>query len=162
MRQRMAEWNALVDFSEQGKASLLAKPARKASITMGVRADLVYRERLGEVAGYTVHTVNGTLIRNIVDVDFRVGGNSGRYEYVPADEIWIDECLGCVDRAAVLIGQVTECRAMSWGGSDCDSAHELANEQERDARIKLATMEDDELDVCEFAAGWCVDHGVTD
>lgn len=47
--------------------------------------------------GLNIALVNGTHVRNTYDSDFSQGGNGYAYDFVPKDEIWIDEAIDQIE-----------------------------------------------------------------
>ncbi len=54
-------------------------------------------KQLGTENGKKVFLVNGADIRNKIDTDFALGGNSARYSYVPEGELWVEQTGSTVD-----------------------------------------------------------------
>jgi len=103
-------------------------------LTRGQYRTLVHRsvkaKELGEIEGYTVWRVDGTWIRDNVDVDFVAGGNCARYKYVPDGEVWVENGLSDKDTAATIVHEVVECDAM-LDGQSYEDAHAFAGKIER-------------------------------
>jgi hypothetical protein len=43
--------------------------------------------------GVSVWIVNGRLVRSLFDIDFTEGGHDHVYEFVPENEVWIDDAI---------------------------------------------------------------------
>ena len=43
--------------------------------------------------GLSVWIVNGRLVRSVFDIDFTAGGHDYVYEFVPENEVWIDDSI---------------------------------------------------------------------
>lgn len=94
---------------------------------------------LGKVAGLTVYLVSGVHVRNNTDIDFTCGGNEAVYpSYVPANEIWLDDAAGPLDRTATALHEIVERHQMMENGLSYDDAHEIASATERPFRRELA------------------------
>ncbi len=76
--------------------------------------------------GVTVWIVNGRLVRSVFDVDFTEGGHEHVYEFVPHDEVWIDNDLMEAERPYVLLHELHERNLMAQGWT-YDKAHEDAS-----------------------------------
>jgi hypothetical protein len=84
-------------------------------------------KQIGTLLGFNVWVVDGRAIRNCLDVDFTTGGNTGRYSYVPNDELWIENHLSVDDMAPSLLHECVECHLMMKHGEDYSKSHDIAN-----------------------------------
>lgn len=66
-------------------------------------------------SGASVWIVDGRLVRSVFDVDFTEGGHDHVYEFVPENEIWIDNDLEEAERPYVLLHELHERNLMSKG-----------------------------------------------
>jgi hypothetical protein len=73
-------------------------------------------------SGISVWIVNGRLVRSIFDIDFTEGGHDHVYEFVPENEIWIDDAIEEPERGYVLLHELHERNRMSKGWT-YDKAH---------------------------------------
>jgi hypothetical protein len=73
-------------------------------------------------SGLSVWIVNGRLVRSLFDIDFTAGGHDYVYEFVPQNEIWIDDDIAESERGYVLLHEMHERNLMS-GGMTYDKAH---------------------------------------
>ncbi|HET7153145.1 MAG TPA: hypothetical protein VFJ29_05210 [Candidatus Kapabacteria bacterium] len=71
----------------------------------------------------SVWIVNGRLVRSVFDIDFTEGGHDYVYEFVPQNEVWIDDDLEELERPYVLLHELHERNLMAKGWS-YDNAHE--------------------------------------
>ena len=67
-------------------------------------------------SGLSVWIINGRLVRSGFDDDFTEGGHDYVYEFVPRDEIWIDNDLEEVERPYVLLHELHERNLMAKDG----------------------------------------------
>ena len=72
--------------------------------------------------GISVWIVNGRLVRSIFDIDFTEGGHDHVYEFVPQNEVWIDDAIFEVERGYVLLHELHERNLMAKGW-DYNKAH---------------------------------------
>ena len=63
----------------------------------------------------TVWIVNGRLVRSTFDIDFTEGGHDKVYEFVPSQEVWIDDAILEQERGYVLLHELHERNRMSAG-----------------------------------------------
>lgn len=87
---------------------------------------------LGEACphGRLVVLVHGTHVRDEHDSDFCQGGNGFAYpDFVPRDEIWVDDCVPQAERALVAMHECIEAELM-LGGASYDAAHREAKRLE--------------------------------
>ena len=80
-------------------------------------------------SGVTVWVVDGRLVRSAFDPDFTEGGHDHVYEFVPPEEVWIDNDLVTDERPFVLYHELHERNLMvnAWA---YDSAHADADRHE--------------------------------
>jgi len=81
----------------------------------------------------SVWIVDGRLVRSVFDVDFTEGGHDYVYEFVPQNEVWIDNDLEEAERPYVLLHELHERNLMAKGW-DYDRAHEDSSKIEYHCR----------------------------
>lgn len=98
--------------------------------------------------GLSVWIVNGRLVRSVFDIDFTAGGHDHIYEFVPDNEVWIDDDIEEEERSYVLLHELHERNLMakSWPYS---KAHAESSRLEYHYR-----HHPDELHDALVAAGW--------
>jgi predicted double-glycine peptidase len=106
--------------------------------------DVVTKE-IGEVYGYKVNLVDGNLVRQKFDTDFVMGGNPGRYSYVPNNTIWIESHYEKKELIPILIHEIIECEHMIYDGDNYEKAHGKATKHESVLRKEpLKTLQEAE------------------
>ena len=65
--------------------------------------------------GVGVWIVSGRLVRSVFDVDFTEGGHDYVYEFVPENEVWIDDDIEEEERGYVLVHELHERYLMAKG-----------------------------------------------
>jgi hypothetical protein len=87
------------------------------------RAESVH-ERLWKrlESGVSVWVVNGRLVRSAFDIDFTAGGHDHVYEFVPQNEVWIDDAIQEQERGYILLHELHERNRMA-GGWPYSKAH---------------------------------------
>ncbi len=110
----------------------------------------VVHARLWKALGNGVHVwfVKGRLVRSLFDVEFTEGGHDYVYEFVPANEVWIDDDAHEEERGFILFHELHE-RNLMAKGINYDTAHENASRLERRYRNHPA-----ELHEALVAEGW--------
>jgi hypothetical protein len=103
-----------VERSERRRAgdiSLLTQHGRKLPDLTGVH------ERLWKKLenGVSVWIVNGRLVRSAFDIDFTEGGHDYVYEFVPENEVWIDDAIVELERGYILLHELHERNRMAKG-----------------------------------------------
>jgi len=91
-------------------------------------------KKLGRMLSFDVWSVDGEAIRNQLDIDFVAGGNAGRYDFIPDEEIWIESNIEKRGVAPVIVHEIVECIFMQVGGVTYSRAHDMANVIESDMR----------------------------
>ncbi len=81
----------------------------------------------------SVWIVDGRLVRSVFDVDFTEGGHDYVYEFVPENEVWIDNDLEQAERPYVLLHELHERNLMAQGW-DYDRAHADSSKIEHHCR----------------------------
>jgi hypothetical protein len=89
--------------------------------------------------GVTVWYVDGRLVRSAFDIEFTEGGHEHVYEFVPRDEVWIDDDLQEDEVGYVLFQELHE-RGLMAGGTDYDTAHAEASRKELHLRKHPAEL----------------------
>lgn len=98
--------------------------------------------------GLSVWIVNGRLVRSVFDIDFTAGGHDHVYEFVPENELWIDDDIAEDERGYVLLHELHERNRMTTGWT-YDKAHEESSKLEYRYR-----HHPDELHEALTAEGW--------
>jgi hypothetical protein len=65
--------------------------------------------------GVSVWIVNGRMVRSVFDIDFTEGGHDYVYEFVPQNEVWIDDAIIEAERGYVLLHELHERNRMAKG-----------------------------------------------
>ena len=99
-------------------------------------------------SGLSVWMVNGRLVRSAFDIDYTEGGHDHVYEFVPQDEVWIDNDVTSVERPYVLFHELHE-RNLMTAGWPYSKAHEDASRLELHYRAHP-----NELHLALSAEGW--------
>ena len=97
-----------------------------------------WKHPFGEACPHGRHImlVDGTHVRNKHDSDFSQGGNGYAYDFVPKDEIWIDEQIDPVEWPFIAFHECEEAELME-GGMSYDKAHDKVKYAEDIFRRKL-------------------------
>jgi hypothetical protein len=98
--------------------------------------------------GVTVWVVNGRLVRSAFDIDFTEGGHDHVYEFVPENEVWIDDAIEEEERGFVLLHELHERNQMEKG-MPYSQAHQESSRIEYRCR-----HHPDELHDALAAEGW--------
>ena len=95
----------------------------------------IYRKRLREQDGVEIWLVDGAAVRRELFVDFVMGGHDGRYKFIPAGEIWIDNSLSLEDLEYTIAHEIHERERMVNAGLDYSTAHDEAVDIEHKMRL---------------------------
>ena len=74
--------------------------------------------------------VKGRLVRSVYDIEFTEGGHEHVYEFIPRDEVWIDNDVHQDEQGYVLFHELHE-RNLMANGQNYDTAHEESSRLER-------------------------------
>ena len=80
--------------------------------------------------GLQVWFVKGRLVRSVYDIEFTEGGHEHVYEYVPHNELWIDNDIHQEEQGFVVFHELHERNLMAKGWK-YDDAHAEASRRER-------------------------------
>ena len=74
-------------------------------------------ERLWKALENGIHVwiVNGRMVRSVFDIDYTEGGHDYVYEFIPQNEIWIDDAVVEAERGYVLLHELHERNLMAKG-----------------------------------------------
>lgn len=89
--------------------------------------------------GVEVWYVKGRLVRSVYDIEFTQGGHEHVYEFVPKNEVWIDNDVHEDERGFVVFHELHE-RNLMEKGKDYDAAHEESSRRERYYRAHPAEL----------------------
>ncbi len=98
--------------------------------------------------GVQVWIVNGRSVRSVFDIDFTAGGHDHVYEFVPKNEVWIDDDIVEQERGYVLLHELHERNQMEKG-QPYSKAHAESSKVEYHCR-----HHPDELHDALVAEGW--------
>ncbi|MBS1517005.1 MAG: hypothetical protein JSS91_02870 [Bacteroidetes bacterium] len=99
----------------------------------------LYTSFAGEREGFKVWIVNGDEVRKNYFDEFVYGGNSQRYPFIPADEIWIDNSISCEEFETTLAHEINERGLMERYGMSYEDAHDSSLTLEVKMRKKWET-----------------------
>lgn len=94
----------------------------------------VYVSRIMKPAGVSVWLVDGFAIRRDISQAFVYGGHGYVYDFIPKDEIWIDDRISLDERPLTILHEAYERRRMKDENMSYDQAHALANKEEHSFR----------------------------
>lgn len=116
------------------KADTAEKKERKAEADEESDDD-IHKSILGKTEdGVTVWEVDGSVVRDLHDIDWTEGGHDRVYDFVPANEVWIDDELNQHERPFVLIHELHE-RGLMGKGMDYEKAHQKSSNLEHKCRL---------------------------
>jgi len=119
-----------IEKRERSKSKLM-KQEVKIKKNKGNLLETVYKNLLKKYSfeNLKVWIVNGELVRDLFFLDFTEGGHDKVYNFIPKNEIWIDDDLGLAERKFVFLHELYERNLMSKG-MDYDNAHKSSSKIE--------------------------------
>lgn len=119
-----------IEKRERSKSKLM-KQEVKIKKNKGNLLETVYKNLLKKYSfeNLKVWIVNGELVRDLFFLDFTEGGHDKVYNFIPKNEIWIDDDLGLAERKFVFLHELHERNLMSKG-MDYDNAHKSSSKIE--------------------------------
>jgi hypothetical protein len=118
----------LPDKEIREQALALDRALRSGQPPKGVKV-----KHLSQFGGLDAWLVRGDEVRKIFYPDFAQGGNGYRYDFIPKNEIWVEEKLPPDDRVFTLMHELYETTLMQ-GGMSYDSAHAQTTRLEKKLR----------------------------
>ncbi|MDP1620114.1 MAG: hypothetical protein Q8L11_03375 [Candidatus Moranbacteria bacterium] len=101
--------------------------------TAGIKTEPFKIKPLGKSSGFKIFLVSGREVRAKLDPDFFLGGHNLIYDYVPKNEIWIDDAQDGREIKYTLLHELHEAKLMEKGTS-YDNAHDFSLATEKAAR----------------------------
>ena len=88
--------------------------------------------------GVKIYLIDADHVRDDIDIDYTMGGHAYVYpNYVPEDEVWIDEEMNKEDQYSTMVHETTERNEMRNRHLKYDKAHDDASAAEIKVRKKL-------------------------
>ena len=115
--------------------SKLSKKLQKIKSNKNVVSNNIHKKVLEKIGELRIWLVNGEAVRDKFRIDFAGGGHDKVYQFIPKNEIWIDDDLSVGERKFIIIHELKERKLMSKGRKYHD-AHYVATELEDIARKK--------------------------
>jgi len=84
----------------------------------------------------TIMLIDGEEVRNKISVDFTMGGHEFVYDYVPENEVWIEDLKSDFDKLCTIIHELVERYIMGKYGIEYEEAHDIATKVEHQIRKK--------------------------
>ncbi|MBN2052479.1 hypothetical protein JW756_03170 [Candidatus Woesearchaeota archaeon] len=98
-----------------------------------------YLQEFKKISGFTVWIVDGTYIRDNIDIEFTNFGQHLRFDFIPDNEFWIDKEYAPGEEHFFITHMLAEHRLMT-GGKSYDDALDEADREELDERMKSKKM----------------------
>jgi hypothetical protein len=115
------------EMAERKKAGDIKKLANVGNLPDPTKVHVRLWKKLEN--GISVWIIDGRLVRSVFDVDFTEGGHDCVYEFVPQNEVWIDNDLEEAERPYVLLHELNE-RSLMAKGWTYSKAHENSSKLE--------------------------------
>ncbi|MBU1137003.1 hypothetical protein KKD72_01385 [Patescibacteria group bacterium] len=127
------------ELSERKKAGDLEKVVNQKG---ELSSEKVHRRLLDKTRdGIDIWLVDGRLVRSAFDIGFTEGGHELVYQYVPKNEVWIDNDVIVKERPYILLHELYE-RSLMDGGLAYLQAHRQASRLEWRARHNEQVLEE--------------------
>jgi hypothetical protein len=119
-----------IEKRERSKSGLMKKELKikksKGNILKTVYKSLIKEYSNGKIK---IWVINGELVRDLFFIDFTEGGHDKVYNFIPENEVWIDDDLDLAERKFVILHELHERNLMSRG-KDYDHAHNSSSKIE--------------------------------
>lgn len=145
IKRMLIEWNLLNKGVPYQKVKEIAEEKEKTerkkfsseletgNLKKGKLQKKVHCRLLKEIGSIKVWLVYGRIVRSLFDLDFVEGGHDLIYDYIPRNEIWIDNDLLANERKYVIVHELYE-RSLMEKGLSYNQAHKKASQLELQAR----------------------------
>ena len=85
-----------------------------------------------------IYKIDAEYVRDNIDIDYTMGGHGYVYpNYIPENEVWIEDTMDDEDIFTTAIHELTERREMKTKGVDYSTAHDTASAAEKKFRKEL-------------------------
>jgi hypothetical protein len=115
------------DIEERKKAGDLKKFRKDGHLANPADMHVTLLKKL--TSDVSVWIVDGRFVRSVFDVEFTAGGHDHVYEFIPRNEVWIDDDITDAERPLVLLHELHE-RNIMEKGMDYDHAHDESSKLE--------------------------------
>lgn len=96
--------------------------------------DEVYVRQYKNLNGIKVFLIDADVVRDYYKTDFIEGGHGYVYDFIPLDEVWIEDRLDSQEIPYVLLHELVERMLMKNMRIEYNTAHDIAAHAEYDAR----------------------------
>jgi len=119
-----------IERRERSNSKLMKKEV-KIKENKGNVINTVYKNIIKKYSNKKIKVwiIKGELVRDLFFIDFTEGGHNRVYNFIPENEVWIDDDLSLSERKFVILHELHERNLMELG-KDYDSAHKSSSEIE--------------------------------
>jgi hypothetical protein len=132
-----------IEQKERRKSAYFKRYFKKKKLTKKETIDKIHKKLLKKYSNkIKVWIINGELVRDLFFIDFTEGGHDKVYNFVPENEIWLDDDLSKGEMKFVLLHEIHERNLMSKG-MNYEKAHRSSSRIEyfaRHHRFKLRKL----------------------
>lgn len=93
-----------------------------------------WKRQVGMVGDVKIFHVDGNYVRSDLEVEFCLGGHHYRWDFIPEDEIWIENLPSKFDMECNLLHETYERLQMKENGMGYEKAHSKASQKEKEFR----------------------------
>lgn len=97
----------------------------------------IYRFNAGKRDIFSIWIVDGAAVRREIFSEFLFGGNSERYQFIPEDEIWVDNAVTSEELETTIVHEINERNLMYKSGWTYFDAHDSSLALEVELRKKF-------------------------
>lgn len=102
----------------------------------------IYKLKHRTENGVKIFIVDGKKVRENYHIDFLAGGHYYRYNFIPEDEVWIDDAMNIDELEPIIVHELTERTLMKEQKMEYDPAHDIANKKELEVRTARNEIRD--------------------
>lgn len=96
----------------------------------------VHKRKLGTIGKFNIYSVDARLVRDLYKVDYVEGGHGYVYDFIPKDEIWIEDEIKRGEIEYIVKHEYTELKLMRDKKMSYEKAHREAAKAEYEDRKK--------------------------
>ena len=131
----------LKEIADRKKSEFYKKTIGEKKLSVKETIGRIHRKLLRKYSKkIDVWVINGELVRDLFFVDFTEGGHDKVYNFIPENEIWLDDDISLKERGFVLLHEICERNEMA-GGKEYNPAHFMASSLEHYCRMNPDELE---------------------
>ena len=130
LMKRGEPYEKALEIADRVEKAERNKVRRQYSETDGPADESIYVRLWKTFKDVKIYLIDGEMVRELYDPQFVYGGHGLVYDYVPKNEVWLEEVLNKHERKYILLHELYE-RCLMKHGIPYEEAHDDASEYEQ-------------------------------